>query len=82
MPKTGRATPEEKELAATIRGDFDGTFYLTLSQVGKVIGAKSPHTVREWLATLVPLWRNGRKVWLVSDVAHKMLNSKGGREAV
>ena len=82
MPKILRATPEEKELAATIRGDFGGAFYLTLSQVGTVIGAKSPHTVREWLSTLAPLWRNGRKVWLVSDVAHKMLDSRGGRTAV
>ncbi len=82
MPKTERTPPKEKELAAAIREDFGGTFYLTLAQVGKIIGARSPHTAREWASTLSPQWRNGRKVWMVADVAHKMLNSQEGREAV
>lgn len=73
MPKVGRASPEEKELAAAIREDFGGAYLLTLAQLGRVIGAKSPNTTREWTRTLVPREVNGRKAWLVSDVAHKIL---------
>ena len=72
MPNCTRAAPGEKELAALLRDDNGGSFYLTLAQIGKAIGAKSPHTARDWVKTLVPRKKNGRKVWLVSDVAHKL----------
>lgn len=72
MPNCTKAAPGEKELAALLRDSNDGSFYLTLTQIGKAIGAKSPHTTRDWVRTLVPRKKNGRKVWLVSDVAHKL----------
>lgn len=78
MPKVERATADEKELAAAIRGDHGGAFALTLAQVGKVIGAKSPHTARAWVKSLFPREINGRRAFLVSDVAHKLLYGEGG----
>lgn len=72
MPKTTRMSPEEKELAEAIRRQFDGAFVLTACQVGQVVGLRSKQAVRAWLSTLVPKERNGKPVWLVSDVAQKI----------
>lgn len=82
MPKITRASPDEKTMAEAIRTDFGGTFVLSLAQVGKVIGARSPNTTREWVTTLVPRWRNGRRVWLVSDVAEKLCSTMERQVAV
>lgn len=79
MPKVGRIPDEEKALAAEIREMFDGALVLSASEVGRVIGLQNWYGITEWLSTLVPRWRNGRKVWLVSDVAHKLYSSKEER---
>lgn len=72
-----RMTPDEKQLAADIRADFDGAYVLTLAQVGRVIGHKSPHTARKWVAPLIPRRVNGRTVYLVSDVARRLHSTIG-----
>lgn len=76
-----RMTPEEKQLAADIRADFGGAHVLTLTQVGKVIGHKSPHTARKWVSSLVPRRVNGRPVYLVSDVARRLHSTFEGASA-
>jgi hypothetical protein len=75
MPKIGRMSDEQRELAAQIREQFGGALVLTQSQIGKVMGFRSKDTTRRWLATLTPRIYGGdaKKRWLVQDVAKKML---------
>lgn len=71
MPKM-KAPTEELTMAAEIRERYGGAFVLTLTQVGEVVGYKSRSAAVEWVETLVPRWRGKVRVWLVSDVAHKL----------
>ena len=68
-----RTTEEVKALAKDIRESFGGAYILNLAQVGQVIGAKSRNTARLWASTLVPRNTNGRKGYLVLDVARKIM---------
>lgn len=78
MPVMGRMTPEEKELAKSIRETFEGASVLNLEQVRKVIGAKSRHTAEKFVKDLVPTKVNGRAKYLASDVAVLLLAGKAG----
>lgn len=59
-------------MATEIREAFNGALVLSAADVGKVLGLRNKEAIRNWLSTLVPRERNGRRVWLVSDVAHKL----------
>lgn len=73
MPRVGKISDEQKLLAEEIRKDFDGQHVINAKQVGKVVGMKSHHTTAAWLLPLKPRILNGRKCYLVLDVAGKIL---------
>lgn len=73
MPRIGKITDEQKLLAEQIRNDFDGQHVISVKQVCKVIGANSYNTANKWLLPLKPRIINGRKCYLVLDVAGKIL---------
>lgn len=73
MPKVGKVSEEQKRLAEDIRKDFGGQHVISAKQVGLVLGMKSHHTTAAWLLPLKPRDLNGRKGYLVLDVAGKIL---------
>lgn len=74
MPKIQRATEQQKLFAEELRQLYGGA--LTLAQVGKTIGARSKDTQRAWTKDVPYVMINGRKKWLVSDVAKKICDSR------
>lgn len=73
MPRVGKISDEQKLLAEQIRKDFDGQHVINAKQVGRVIGARSYNTINAWVLSLKPRIINGRKCYLVLDVAGKIL---------
>lgn len=70
MPKIERMTDVQRVLADDLRKLYGGS--MTLAQVGESIGANSPHTTRKWAADIPYCVINGRKKYLVGDVARKL----------
>jgi len=74
MPKLTRAPESQKALADELRKLYG--VCLTLVQVGDAIGAKSKDTTKKWLDDMPYATINGRKKWLVYDVAKKINDSR------
>lgn len=70
MPKIGRMTDTQRALADDLRKLYGGA--MTLAQISESIGASSPHTTRKWAADIPYCLINGRKKYLVRDVAQKL----------
>lgn len=70
MPKIGRMTDTQRALADDLRKQYGGA--MTLTQVGESLGTNSPHTARKWTADIPYYLINGRKKYLVGDVARKL----------
>lgn len=70
MPKLTRMSEEAKDFAALLHKQ--GFYLLSLEEIRQLIGARSPDTARKWVHDLPAREVNGRRKWLVSDVAQKI----------
>ena len=78
MPIIHRMTRDEVDLAREIRDSFGGASILDVDQVRQTLGVKSRNTALKFLDGLVPTRVNGKRRWLVSDVACKILAGRTG----
>ncbi|MGI5985014.1 MAG: hypothetical protein ACOX7O_04090 [Oscillospiraceae bacterium] len=76
MPKIGRMTDTQRAMADDLRKLYGGA--MTLTQIGESIGVDSPHTARKWAADIPYCVINGRKKYLVGDVARKLGDCRVG----
>jgi hypothetical protein len=78
MPRPRSLRPAEgrRQLSAELRGLYGGA--LTLTDVMETIGVSQVQAAKNWIASagLEAVVINGRKKWLVSDVARALDDSK------
>lgn len=70
MPKIHRMPEHQRELGRALRDEYG--WYLSPTQVQKVLGAGSLNTAKKWLLDVPKVIINGRPKYQATDIAEKL----------